>query len=94
VAQDSGRALLSLINDILDLSKIEAHKITLENLNFDLPDTVDDIVQLMRIQASAKGLDFHSRVSPEVPRLLRAVRTALPRAWTAASLGWAMSHGL
>jgi PAS domain S-box-containing protein len=71
VAQSSGRALLSLINDILDLSKIEARKITLENLAFHLPDTVEDIVQVMRVQAGAKGLDFHSRVSPQIPRLLR-----------------------
>ncbi len=71
VAQDSGRALLALIDDILDLSKIEARKITLEKLSFDPRRTVDDVVQLLRVQASAKGLGFHSSMSPAIPPLLR-----------------------
>jgi PAS domain S-box-containing protein len=71
VAQTSGRVLLSLINDILDLSKIEARKIVLENLSFNLRDTVEDVVQSMQTQASAKGLDFHWRVAGEIPPLLR-----------------------
>ena len=71
VAENSGRTLLALIDDILDLSKIEARKVVLENLSFDLRDTVEDVVQLSRLQASAKGLQIHSRVSPEIPPLLR-----------------------
>ena len=71
VAQSSGRALLDLINDILDLSKIEARKVTLENLGFNLRNTVEDVVQLLSNQASAKGLDFQSRVSPAIPLSLR-----------------------
>ena len=55
VAQNSGRTLLALIDDILDLSKIEARKVTLEKLNFNLRDTVEDVVQLLRVQANAKG---------------------------------------
>ncbi|MGO9257450.1 MAG: PAS domain S-box protein [Bryobacteraceae bacterium] len=70
VAQNSGRTLLALIDDILDLSKIEARKIVLENLNFNLPDTIQDVFQLLRVQANAKGLGFGSRVSPEIPPLL------------------------
>ena len=70
VAQTSGRTLLALIDDILDLSKIEARKITLENLNFNPRDAIEDVVQLLRVQANAKGLDFGSRVSPEIPPLL------------------------
>jgi PAS domain S-box-containing protein len=71
VAQDSGQALLALINDILDLSKVEARKVTLENLSFNLQSTVADVVQLLRVQANAKGLEFRSRVSPEIPLVLR-----------------------
>ncbi|MBZ5620075.1 MAG: PAS domain S-box protein [Acidobacteriia bacterium] len=71
VAQASGQTLLALIDDILDLSRIEARKITLENLSFDLRQTVEDVVQLMRVQARAKGLPIHSRVSPDIPPFLR-----------------------
>jgi PAS domain S-box-containing protein len=71
VAQSSGLTLLALIDDILDLSKIEARKITLEHLILNLRDTIEDVVQLLRVQASTKGLQIQSRVSPEIPPLLR-----------------------
>jgi PAS domain S-box-containing protein len=70
VAQSSGRTLLALIDDILDLAKIEARKVVLENLNFNLHETVEDVVTLMREQAKAKGLAFHSRISPGTPSLV------------------------
>ena len=71
VAQTSGRTLLALIDDILDLSKIEAHKIVLENLNFNLRQIVEDVVRVLSVQASAKGLRVLSRVSPEIPPVVR-----------------------
>jgi PAS domain S-box-containing protein len=71
VAEDSGRALLTIINDILDISKIEARKMTLENLSFQLQSTIEQAVQPLRVQAAAKGLEFHTRVSAEIPALLR-----------------------
>jgi PAS domain S-box-containing protein len=71
VVQISGRSLLTLIDDILDLSKIEARKIVLENLTFDLGRTVDEVVQLLRVQATAKGLTVDACVSPLIPRLVR-----------------------
>jgi PAS domain S-box-containing protein len=71
VAENSGRALLVLIDGILDLAKIEARKIALENLDFNLHHTVGDVVELVRMQANAKGLDLLARVSPEIPPLLR-----------------------
>ncbi len=71
VAQSSGRDLLSLIDGILDLSKIEARKIVLENTSFNLRDAVGDIAQIMQVQANAKGLSMHSSVSPAIPLLLR-----------------------
>jgi len=71
VAQNSGRALLVLINDILDLSKIEARKVTLENLDFDPRQMMESVVELLRVQASGKGLSFRSHVSPEIPAFLR-----------------------
>ena len=70
VAQTSGWALLSLIDDILDLSKIEARKMSLEKLAFRPRRIIEEVVQLLRVQADAKGLAFDWRVSPEVPSLL------------------------
>jgi PAS domain S-box-containing protein len=67
VAQSSGRALLALIDDILDLSKIEARKVTLENLSFSIQRTLDDVVQLLRVPASAKGLELSARTAAEIP---------------------------
>ncbi len=67
VAQNSGLALLALIDDILDLSKIEARKVVLENRSFAPRQTIDDVVQLLRVQAAAKGLGFHSKISPRIP---------------------------
>ena len=71
VVRTSGRVLLSLIDEILDFSKIEARKLVLENRSFKLRDTVEDVAQLLRVQASAKGLAFHCRVAAEIPPLLR-----------------------
>jgi len=70
VARDSGRTLLALIDDILDLSKAEARKIVLENLSLDLCKIVQDVVRLMQFPARAKGLAIHWRVAPEVPPYL------------------------
>jgi PAS domain S-box-containing protein len=70
VAQGSGRTLLALIDDILDLSKVEAGKVVLENLSFDLRHMVDDVVRLLQGPAMAKGLELRSRVAPEIPHLL------------------------
>ncbi len=69
VAQNSGRSLLALINNILDLSKIEAGKIVLESVDFDLRRTVEDVIEVLRVQA--KGLTFGARLSPGTPTFLR-----------------------
>ena len=71
VALTSGRNLLALIGDILDLSKIEAGKLDLESLDFDLRRTLEDAAGIWRVQANAKGLAFEVRMPPETPTLLR-----------------------
>jgi PAS domain S-box-containing protein len=71
VAQASGQTLLSLINDILDLSKIEARRVTLEILDFNLRAAVQDVIESLRPQANAKWLAFGWRVTAETPDLLR-----------------------
>jgi signal transduction histidine kinase/CheY-like chemotaxis protein len=65
-ADRSGQVLHALVNDILDLSKIEAGKLELERRPFRLGETVCGIVELFQEQARAKGLDFSVRVAPEI----------------------------
>ncbi len=66
----SAKTLLALINDILDISKIEAGKIDLENINFDLYAMVNSTIRMMKPEAEKKGLDFNTWISPETPVLV------------------------
>jgi PAS domain S-box-containing protein len=68
--QASGDALLSLINDILDLSKIEAGQMVLELQPLDPRQLVGDVVAVFLAQARAKGLHLSAKVDPAVPPLL------------------------
>ena len=65
-----GESLLSLLNDILDYSKIEAGKLNLEFLEFDLEKLVYEFADTMALKANEKGLDFICFISPEVPTSL------------------------
>ena len=71
VAETCGRTLLTLIDDILDLSKIEAKKIALEMRSFSLRDEVEHVYRQLRPQADAKGLSFEWRIAPEIPPVVR-----------------------
>jgi signal transduction histidine kinase/CheY-like chemotaxis protein/HPt (histidine-containing phosphotransfer) domain-containing protein len=71
VAQSSGRALLALIDDILDLSKVESGKLTLEAHDFDLRSTLDDAISALAVHAEAKGLALGCQTAPQVPSLVR-----------------------
>src|SRR5262249_32934425 len=68
--RDAGKSLLAVINDILDLSKIEAEKIEFELVPFDLTTLVESVAELLAAQASTKGLLLMTFVSPQVPALL------------------------
>ena len=59
----SSQYLLGLINDILDMSRIESGKLTLEHADFDLNDMIANINTLIKPQAQAKGIDFETEIS-------------------------------
>jgi two-component system sensor kinase len=68
LVKQSADALLRLLNDVLDLSKIEARRMELESVEFDLRDAVHSAAQLLAAPASKKGLELVCRVAPDVPR--------------------------
>ena len=67
----SGGTLLSMIEDILDLSRIEAEKLTIIDVEFDLHRSLADILSMFRAQAASKGLALLFRLDADVPRQLR-----------------------
>ena len=66
----SGKNLLSLINDILDLSKIEAGKVTIESAEFSLQDCIDHVVLMQKSVIFGKGLKLDLEVSEDIPQLI------------------------
>ena len=66
----SGENLLTLINDILDISRIEAGKITLEKISFDLNDLLSRICDTLSVRSNQKNLEMTHEIKPEVPDLL------------------------
>jgi signal transduction histidine kinase/DNA-binding NarL/FixJ family response regulator len=64
----SGNTLLALLNDILDLSKIEAGKLTLERVPMDVHSVVENVRALMAPPAADKGLRLITEVSPDLPK--------------------------
>ena len=71
LVQGSAAALLTIINDILDVSKIEAGKLRLELRAFDLRELVLDTLRALRVAAGAKSLSLVCKVEPDVPTLVR-----------------------
>ena len=69
-AHHSANALLDLLNDILDLSKIEAGKVRLERIQFDLEQVIDDSIALHADRAHAKGIDLKTALDPTLPSYL------------------------
>lgn len=70
-AQESAESLLALLNDILDLSKIEAKQLDLETIDFNLRTTVEGVVQSLAQRAFDKDLEIACLIHHEVPALLR-----------------------
>jgi signal transduction histidine kinase/DNA-binding response OmpR family regulator len=70
-AHRAGESLLAIIDDILDFSKIDAGKLALEHVEFDLRQTIEDVVALLAEGAQRKGLEFACRMAAELPQSVR-----------------------
>lgn len=66
----AGSNLLNLINDILDLSKVESGHLELESIDFDLTEVLDKAVEILAMRANEKGLELACHLAPDVPSAL------------------------
>jgi signal transduction histidine kinase/CheY-like chemotaxis protein len=70
-AKSSADSLLSIINEILDFSKVEAGKLEIETIDFSLCHIVDEAMKALSLRAHQKGLELACQILPEVPDALR-----------------------
>src|SRR5690606_3653697 len=75
--QRSGRHLLTLLNDILDLSKIEAGRLDLRPVRCSLPQIVDEVLQMFSVPRDEKALELAARIADGVPEQLCSDPTRL-----------------
>jgi hypothetical protein len=69
-AKDAAKALLELVDDILDLSKIEAGKLALDRVEMNFRETVEDAIKVLALRAGQKGLELAVRLSPALPSIV------------------------
>ncbi|TAK62048.1 ATP-binding protein [Methylobacter sp.] len=72
IINNSGKHLLKLINDVLDMAKIEAGRVIIENGNFDLGALILDTIDMMHERAEAKGLELFLDQSSSFPRFVNS----------------------
>lgn len=63
----AGGTLLNLINDILDLSKVEAGRLELESIEFDLSEVLDKTIDILALRANEKGIELTAHIDQQVP---------------------------
>ncbi len=80
--QSAGRILLSLINDILDLSKIETGKMEIIQSDYDVCSMIHDTVNMIQPRAKEKGLELKIKVSPNLPSRLYGDETRIRQVLT------------
>lgn len=68
--KDSGEAMVSLLNDILDFEKIESNNLDLETTDFDLPRLLNGVITLMSGHAGAKNISLDHEIDPSVPNIV------------------------
>jgi signal transduction histidine kinase/DNA-binding NarL/FixJ family response regulator len=71
IVLDSGQALLQILNDVLDYSKLEAGKLDVESIDFDFRRVLEDVSALMASKAAEKGIFLVERCDASVPRFLK-----------------------
>jgi len=77
IIQRSGEHLLTLINDILDLSKIEANRVELSFTDFNFNDFIKQINELIQIKAEQQNITYHYQALTPLPTAIRADETRL-----------------
>jgi PAS domain S-box-containing protein len=73
----NGEHLLSIINDILDISKIEANKVELEKIRTNPHDIIDEVIKLIQIKASNRGIDIQLKIQPTIPTTIESDPTRI-----------------
>ncbi len=71
IINSSAQGLLAIINDVLDISKIEASKLRIEHIELNLRDTVDEVVAMMATQIASKNLELIVEVQPDLPTMIK-----------------------
>ncbi len=75
--KESGKSLLTLINDILDISKLEARKAALEKIDFDIRKLVEEVRALLVIRAQEKGISLTCEFAPDIPGIIHTDPTRI-----------------
>ncbi|MBT3792545.1 MAG: response regulator, partial [Rhodospirillales bacterium] len=65
-AQDAAKALLGIVNDVLDFSKLEAGQFELEEIDFSLNETLKSVINLQKVPAKDRNIQLHLQVAPEI----------------------------
>ena len=77
IIRRNGRHLLSLISDVLDISKIEAGQMSVDRVPCDLPQLIADVISMIRQRVTEKGLDFLVIFDGPIPRQVRTDATRM-----------------
>ncbi len=72
IIRDSSHALLKIINDILDLSRLESGKLEVSNVDFDLRNCIDGAVDILRHKAVEKNISLDVTFAPDLPKILHS----------------------
>lgn len=82
IIRGSSDNLLNIINEILDFSKIEAGELHLEEINFNLTDSVEQTIEVLANNAYSKGIELSCRIEPTIPNNLQGDPTRLSQILT------------